>query len=158
MTAADRAPAPAPTAEEQTVIDRFEETVAAPESWFPYAASEGDFGPQQIHHRARGGHGDDRFTTACGKDFGGPDWAEWGVGGPFDGDEWPVINCPACPQPVRPCADALAAVERVRALADELDTWGGYHGPALSYAADRIRAALAAPLGQHDDGEEGDRG
>ena len=122
-----------------TVGTAAEEHADAAQSWFPYAASEGDFGPQQIHHRARGGHGDDRFTTACGKDFGGPDWAEWGVGGPFDGDEWPVINCPACPQPVRPCADAMAAVERVRALVDEC--WpddDGLH-PALRRHSFRAR-------------------
>lgn len=114
------------SAAEQARLDAIEAAPPAPESWFPYIASEGDFGPGQISHRARNVKGSDyRYVTGCGIEFGGPgnlhpDWDTWGVGGPFGGDEWPEITCPRCPQPVRPHADAVAALARVTTLAGEL--------------------------------------
>lgn len=114
---------------------------------FIYCASEGPFGPQQVRHRARAiENSDGRYITACGKESGGPgnmhpDWDDWGVGGPFDGDEWPPITCARCPQPIRPCADAQAALRRVEALADQHHDCCGY------VTTEAVRAVLAALRG-----------
>jgi hypothetical protein len=88
---------------------------------FDCCASEGPFGPRQVSHRARAiENSDGRYITACGKEFGGPgnmhpDWDDWGVGGPFDGDEWPPITCDQCAPP------APAGVDILRTRLDELD-------------------------------------
>jgi hypothetical protein len=131
------------SAAERARLDGIEAAPPAPESWFPDIASEGPHGPEQVSHRARpvpGSYG--RSVTGCGIEFGGddthPDWATWGVSGGLVGDEWPEITCPRCPQPIRPLADALAAIDRVLALAT-----------ALAEEADAYRHAAA---GTFDDG------
>jgi hypothetical protein len=136
------------SAAEQARLDTIEAAPAAPESWFPYIASEGDFGPGQVSHRVRNVTGSDyRYETGCGTEFGGPgdlhpDWNTWSVSGPFDGDEWPEITCPRCPQPIRPHADAQAALARVTALADALATRYPEAGPHTQ----RLLAAIATDI------------
>jgi hypothetical protein len=143
------------SAAERDRLDVIEAAPPAPESWFPELASEGPHGPGQVSHRARPVPGSqDRYITGCGIEFGGddlhPDWDTWGVSGGLVGDEWPEINCPRCPQPIRPLADAQAALRRVEDLAGILPTRYPEAGPhtrrLLAAVAADIRGAIADTL------------